>query len=138
MREVVTNHQAKNILVQGVYDPTSAFNNAVQYPLFQELASLHTQNGVNFAWVDLSRLFGAITASMSDFGYTGTTCLLSQNTTVGGCDDPDHFIYWIRQFVPYLSRSPLTFYHRPAGHPSYQTHELINQYTLAVLKSCVL
>ncbi|EIN07776.1 hypothetical protein PUNSTDRAFT_144314 [Punctularia strigosozonata HHB-11173 SS5] len=119
--DIVTVHKAKNILVQSVISPTTAFN-AVQHAVFAALVDQHSQNGVNFAWADLGRLFASITASnssMTEFGYKGMTCLLSQNTTVGGCDDPAHYVYWI------------------PSHPSYQTHELINQYTLAAINECI-
>jgi hypothetical protein len=111
INDIVTVHKAKNILVQSVISPSAAFN-AVQDSVFATLVEQHSKNGVNFAWADLNRLFSRITASnasMAEFGYKGMTCLLSQNTTIGACDDPDHYVYWIRRFLSFMRSLYLSY-----------------------------
>jgi hypothetical protein len=89
--------------------------NALQDQVFAYLRDSHTVNGTNFAFVNLnrsglcglrsihayfspSRLFNAIAAEPASFGYKGNaTCLVSANTIVGGCDDPDHSVFYIRE-----------------------------------------
>ncbi|THU91211.1 hypothetical protein K435DRAFT_820893 [Dendrothele bispora CBS 962.96] len=91
----------------------------LQNRVFSYLRDSKTVNGTNFAFVNLERLFTAIANDPEPFGYKGNaTCLISANTIVGGCDDPDHSVFWI------------------PGHPSQNTHELMNLYTQAVLDEC--
>ncbi|TDL18017.1 hypothetical protein BD410DRAFT_512527 [Rickenella mellea] len=90
-------HGAKNFLIHWVYfaEPNT---DAFQSRIFAGLQQARAKNGINFA----------------------TTCLVSANTMVGGCNDPDHAVFWI------------------PGHPSAVTHELINQYTLQTLSQFLL
>lgn len=49
------------------------------------------------------RLFDSIAADPSAFGYTGNaTCLISANTIVGGCEDPDHSVFYIRKLFLFV------------------------------------
>ncbi|THU79036.1 hypothetical protein K435DRAFT_811053 [Dendrothele bispora CBS 962.96] len=92
---------AKNILFYGMYKShpnTDILQNRVFSAL---LSSRHskTVNGTNFAFVNLERLerlFTAIANDPESFRYKGNaTCLISANTILGGCDDPDHIVFWI-------------------------------------------
>jgi len=110
---------ATNIIVQGMYKFTPEIS-VLQNQVFAYLRESNAVNGTNIAYVNLERLFDTIAANPSAFGYTGNaTCLISANTIVGGCDDPDHSVF----FIP--------------GHPSQNTHRLISEYTMAVLEQCV-
>ncbi|KAJ7505296.1 hypothetical protein B0H11DRAFT_1977949, partial [Mycena galericulata] len=109
------NAGAKNFLIHWVYfqeNVTDTFQDVVQ----QGLQSAHVENGTNFATVNLYNLFTDIQSSPSEWGYTNTTCLASQNFTTFGCDDPDHSIFYIQT------------------NNSSQTHEIINQYTMLTAK----
>lgn len=102
----------------------------LQNRIFAYLRDAHAVNGTNVAFVNLQtyvlcptfdsapaqllqpypqpyRLFGAINATASAFGYTGngtSTCLLSADTTEGGCDDPDTEVFYIRESILIRSR----------------------------------
>ncbi|KAF7313027.1 hypothetical protein MKEN_00987700 [Mycena kentingensis (nom. inval.)] len=110
---------ARNILIHGMYT-THPETDLLQSTVFSYLRDSHAKNGTHFAFVNLNHLFNAIAASPAAFGYSGNaTCLVSANTIVGGCADPDRSVFYI------------------PGHPSMQTHGLINQYTQAVISRCV-
>ncbi|KAL0563821.1 hypothetical protein V5O48_018244 [Marasmius crinis-equi] len=110
---------AKNILVHGMYQ-SHPNTDILQNQIFAYLRESHSVNGTNFAFVNLERLFGSIAADPSPFGYLGNpTCLVSVTSTVGGCSDPDHSVFYIPR------------------HPSQNTHRLISQYTEAVLQKCI-
>ncbi|KAJ7919493.1 hypothetical protein B0H13DRAFT_1989028 [Mycena leptocephala] len=110
---------AKNILIQGMYT-SHPETDLLQSRVFAYLAASRAANGTNVAFVNLERLFSTIAAEPAAFGYAGNaTCLVSANTIVGGCADPDHSVFYI------------------PGHPSMMTHGLINQYTQAVVNDCV-
>jgi hypothetical protein len=69
----------------------------LQSRVFTYLKDSRVANGTNFAFVNLERLFTTIADDPASFGYTGNaTCLVSANTIVGGCDDPDHSVFYIR------------------------------------------
>ncbi|KAJ6482281.1 hypothetical protein C8R47DRAFT_1217937 [Mycena vitilis] len=109
---------AQNILIHGMYT-SHPETDLLQSRIFAYLVASHTANDTNFAFVNLQRLFGAIAAEPEEFGYAGNaTCLVSANTIVGGCADPDHSVFYI------------------PGHPSMMTHGLINEYTQAVVAEC--
>ncbi|KAA1082507.1 hypothetical protein PGT21_005743 [Puccinia graminis f. sp. tritici] len=92
------------------------FNNIV-WNGFKNLKQ--SRRGIKFAYIDLSALFTAIYANPSSFGYKSTgACLKSATTTVGGCSNPDEYLYWI-----------------PA-HPQYQTQRLEADWVRAVLNKC--
>ncbi|KAJ3861487.1 hypothetical protein EV359DRAFT_47075 [Lentinula novae-zelandiae] len=111
-------HCATNILIQGMYKHTPEID-LLQNQIFAYLRESNTVNGTNVAFVNLERLFDTIASDPSAFGYRGNaTCLISANTIVGGCDDPDHSVFWI------------------PGHPSQNSHRLISEYTMAVLEQC--
>ncbi|THU75223.1 hypothetical protein K435DRAFT_814543, partial [Dendrothele bispora CBS 962.96] len=87
---------AKNILIHGMYK-SHPNTDILQNRVFSYLRDSKTVNGTNFAFVNLERLFTAIANDPEPFGYKGNaTCLISANTIVGGCDDPDHSVFWIR------------------------------------------
>ncbi|KAJ7181478.1 hypothetical protein C8R43DRAFT_969260 [Mycena crocata] len=110
---------AKNILIHGMYTSHTE-TDLLQSRVFAYLKDSRAANGTNFAFVNLQRLFSTIAAEPAEFGYEGNpTCLISANTIVGACTDPDHSVFYI------------------PGHPSMVTHGLINQYTAAVVKECV-
>ncbi|KAJ6608118.1 hypothetical protein B0H10DRAFT_2439228 [Mycena sp. CBHHK59/15] len=110
---------ARNILVHGMYT-SHPQTDLLQSQVFAYLKQSHVVNGTNFAFVNLARLFTTIADGPASFGYTGNaTCLVSANTIVGGCDDPDHSVFYI------------------PGHPSLMTHGLMNQYTAEVVNNCV-
>ncbi|KAJ7654918.1 hypothetical protein B0H17DRAFT_1214158 [Mycena rosella] len=110
---------ASNILIHAMYT-SHPETDLLQTRVFAYLRDSHIANGTHFAFVNLERLFGTIAAEPASFGYAGNaTCLVSANTIVGGCADPDHSVFYI------------------PGHPSMMTHGLINEYTAAVLKQCV-
>ncbi|KIK52422.1 hypothetical protein GYMLUDRAFT_49924 [Collybiopsis luxurians FD-317 M1] len=109
---------ATNILVQGMYKHTPEID-VLQNQVFAYLREANAVNGTNIAYVNLERLFDTIAADPAPFGFRGNaTCLISANTIEGGCDDPDHSVFWI------------------PGHPSQNSHRLIYEYTMAVLEQC--
>ncbi|KAJ7455802.1 hypothetical protein FB451DRAFT_1184096 [Mycena latifolia] len=106
---------ASNILIHGMYT-SHPETDLLQSRVFAYLRDSRATNGTHFAFVNLARLFGSIAADPAPFGYAGNaTCLVSANTIVGGCADPDHSVFYI------------------PGHPSMMTHGLINQYTQGVV-----
>ncbi|KAJ6559862.1 hypothetical protein B0H19DRAFT_1145960 [Mycena capillaripes] len=110
---------AKNILIHGMYT-SHPETDLLQSRIFAYIAASRAANGTNVAFVNLERLFSTIAAEPAAFGYTGNaTCLVSANTIVGGCADPDRSVFYI------------------PGHPSMMTHGLINEYTKAVVAGCV-
>ncbi|KAF8882870.1 hypothetical protein BD779DRAFT_1749815 [Infundibulicybe gibba] len=110
---------AKNILIHGMYK-SHPNTDILQNRIFGYLRESRSVNGTNIAFVNLERLFTTIANTPAPFGYLGNpTCLVSSSTTVGGCSDPDHSVFYI------------------PGHPSLTTHRLISQYTMAVLQNCV-
>ncbi|KAJ7212088.1 hypothetical protein GGX14DRAFT_361742 [Mycena pura] len=109
---------AKNFLIHWLYfsnNVTDAFQNVV----YQGLQAAHAENGTNFATVNFANLYNSILANPEEWGYNNNTCLVSQNFTTFGCDDPDHSIFYI------------------PGHPSGTTHEIMNQYTILAVEKCV-
>lgn len=83
------------------------------------MKAMQQSKAIKFAFVDLVPLFKAISSNPGLFGYkSDQACLKSVQTTVGGCPDPDDYLYWI-----------------PA-HPQYQTHRLIADWVRAVLTAC--
>ncbi|KAH0580090.1 hypothetical protein H2248_002900 [Termitomyces sp. 'cryptogamus'] len=111
---------AKNILIHGMYQ-SHPNTDILQDMVFGYLRESHQVNGTVFAYVNLQNLFSAIAGKPASFGYLGNpTCLVSASTTVGGCSDPDHSVFWI------------------PGHPSLTTHQLMSEYTVAVLNKCML
>jgi phospholipase/lecithinase/hemolysin len=111
----------------------------LQSRVFAYLAASRAANGTNVAFVNLERLFSTIAAEPAAFGYAGNaTCLVSANTIVGGCADPDHSVFYIREFFVFsLCWVEERLMRREAGHPSMMTHRLINLYTQAVVNACV-
>ncbi|KAJ6461739.1 hypothetical protein C8R45DRAFT_1027834 [Mycena sanguinolenta] len=110
---------AKNILIHWMYT-SHPETDALQSSVFAYLAASRAANGTNVAFVNLEHLFSTIAAEPAEFGFAGNaTCLISANTIVGGCDNPDTSVFYI------------------PGHPSMMTHGLINDYTQAVVKQCV-
>ncbi|POW12598.1 hypothetical protein PSTT_04287 [Puccinia striiformis] len=80
---------------------------------------LKESKGIQFAYVDLMALYQDIHEDPASFGYKSVeACLKTADTTVGRCDDPDHFLYWI------------------PSHPQYQTQRLMADWVRAVLDKC--
>jgi phospholipase/lecithinase/hemolysin len=76
----------------------------LQSRVFAYLAASRAANGTNVAFVNLERLFSTIAAEPAAFGYAGNaTCLVSANTIVGGCADPDHSVFYIRAFFLFVA-----------------------------------
>ncbi|KAJ7049521.1 hypothetical protein C8F01DRAFT_753654 [Mycena amicta] len=89
---------AKNILIHGMYT-SHPETDLLQSAIFAYLRASHSANQTNFAFANLNNLFDAIAATPAEFRYTGNaTCLVSANTIVGGCADPDRSVFYIREF----------------------------------------
>ncbi|KAF5366395.1 hypothetical protein D9758_009757 [Tetrapyrgos nigripes] len=90
---------AKNILIHGMYK-SHPNTDILQNRVFAYLKESKAVNGTEFAFVNLETLFTAIADNPAAFGYRGNpTCLVSANTIVGGCNDPDHSVFWIRKLA---------------------------------------
>ncbi|KAJ7069717.1 hypothetical protein C8F01DRAFT_524818 [Mycena amicta] len=114
---ILQGNGAKNFLIHWLYTSnniTDAFQNVVH----QGLQAAHAENGTNFVTVNFHNLYTAILDKPEAWGYNNNTCLLSQNFTTGGCDDPDRSIFYI------------------PSHPSATTHEIMNQYTILTAERC--
>ncbi|KAF7288500.1 Carbohydrate esterase family 16 protein [Mycena chlorophos] len=108
---------AKNFLIHWLYEEynvTNAFQDVIQ----QGLQAAHAENGTNFITVDFFNLFSSISAKPEYYGYNNNTCLISQNFTTFGCEDPDYSIFYI------------------PGHPSGTTHEIMSEYTILAAETC--
>ncbi|KAA1097521.1 hypothetical protein PGT21_010166 [Puccinia graminis f. sp. tritici] len=80
---------------------------------------LKESKNIEFAYVDLVALFDAIHADLNSFGYkSDQACLKSPDTTVGGCENPNEYLYWI------------------PSHPQYQTQQLMADWVRTVLEKC--
>jgi len=107
---------------RGVTTPDGeAFKNQI----FSGLASSRQANASDFgfAYVNFDRIWNAVLngpPGYQAFGYNNTgACLIgSGNSTVGMCDDPAHYFYWI------------------PGHPSKQGHRIMADYTEEVVHWC--
>ncbi|KAF9461346.1 tyrosyl-DNA phosphodiesterase-domain-containing protein [Collybia nuda] len=75
---------AKNILIHGMYK-SHPNSDILQNKIFQYLRNAHVMNGTAVAFVNLERLFTAISSDPSPFGYRGNpTCLISTSTSNSG------------------------------------------------------
>ena len=69
--------------------------------IFDGLIDLHRGSPpLNVAFADFSRIWDGVLSSdpgYRAFGYTSTrSCVIGDGTsTVGSCDDPEHYFYWI-------------------------------------------
>ncbi|KAH7333650.1 hypothetical protein B0J17DRAFT_721542 [Rhizoctonia solani] len=84
----------------------------------------HAASGeaLKVGFVDFAYLWDGVvgeTPGYTAFGYKSIgSCLVSSNTTEGGCSDPNHTFYWI------------------PNHPSKQTHRIMADYVEAALSKC--
>lgn len=78
--------------------------------IFDGLHDLHTGSPLlNVAFADFARIWDGVLGpdpGYKVFGYTSTdSCVIGDGTsTVGSCDDPEHYFYWIPGCVCYLVR----------------------------------
>jgi hypothetical protein len=70
--------------------------------IFSGLANFYkaSPNYFGFAYVDYGRIWDAVLngpPGYQAFGYTNTSaCLIGDgSSTIGMCDDPNHYFYWI-------------------------------------------
>jgi len=88
--------------------------------VWRGLKRLQKSKNIQFAYVDISALFTAITHDPHAFGYKSTnSCCKSLFSTEGACTDPNHTLYYM------------------PSHPSKETHRLIAEWVQKVLKNCV-
>ncbi|KAH9846716.1 hypothetical protein C2E23DRAFT_872225 [Lenzites betulinus] len=81
---------------------------------------------LKFAFAEFSRIWDGVLGSdpgFKAFGYVSTDacivdCSLTECTTDGMCDDPEHYFYYI------------------SGHPSKEGHRIMADYVEEVLQSC--
>jgi phospholipase/lecithinase/hemolysin len=102
-----------------------AKGDAYKQAIFDGLGQMGTHSNhaqkLEYAFVDLKTLWNGVleTPGYQAFGYTNdTSCLVSTNSIVGACADPDHTFYWIPE------------------HPSKQTHRIMADYIEQVLYRC--
>lgn len=93
----------RSFLVTDVYGRGvhTAEGDAYVQKIFDGLHDLHygTEN-LNVAFAAFSRIWDGVLGSdpgYEAFGYTTTdSCVIGDGTsTVGSCDDPEHYFYWI-------------------------------------------
>jgi len=68
--------------------------------IFDGLNDLHTGTpSLNVAFADFARIWDGVLGDdpgYKAFGYTNSSsCLTGDQGTVGECDDPKHYFYWI-------------------------------------------
>ena len=70
--------------------------------IFDGLRDLHYKDPaqLNVAFADFSRIWDGVLGpdpGYEAFGYTSTeSCVIGDGkSTVGSCDDPEHYLYWI-------------------------------------------
>jgi len=92
--------------------------------IFDGLNALHISAPyLNVAFADFSRIWDGVLGpdpGHKAFGYTHTeSCVVGDGTsTVGSCNDPAHYFYWI------------------PGHPSKETMRIMADYVEEVIASC--
>ncbi|EGF99581.1 uncharacterized protein MELLADRAFT_94261 [Melampsora larici-populina 98AG31] len=94
-------HQTERLLQAGIRNVVVLSPPMISGPLTQfndiiwtGLKSLRTQNpSIQFAYVDFTTLYSAITANPQSFGYQSTdSCLQSATSTAGACSNPDVYL----------------------------------------------
>ncbi|KIJ64866.1 carbohydrate esterase family 16 protein [Hydnomerulius pinastri MD-312] len=117
---------ARNFLVTDVYGrgTQNAWGQAWIQSIYDGLAAFRSQSPpLNVAFVNFATIWDGVLGSdpgYQAFGYTNTSsCVIGDGTsTVGSCDDPEHYFYWI------------------PGHPSKETHRIMADYIEEVLTQC--
>lgn len=129
---------ARNFMVSDVYGrgTTAPSGEAFKQTIYTGLSEFHETgikiNGtsnpvkVNIAYINLANIWDGVLGSSPGykaFGYNSTDsctqCTASLGcTTIGMCDDPDHYFYWI------------------PGHPSKQTMRIMADYVSEVWAQC--
>ncbi|EGF99579.1 uncharacterized protein MELLADRAFT_112629 [Melampsora larici-populina 98AG31] len=96
--------------------PLVNFNNII----WNGLKALRNRNpAIQFAYVDFTALYSAITSNPRSFGYLSTSsCLPSATSMSGACSNPNVYLY-------YLPR-----------HPQKLTHGLMAEWVQGVLSNC--
>lgn len=108
---------ARSFMVLDVYGrgTVAPSGEAFKQTIFSALHDLHIGENtglprLNVAYVDFSVIWNGVLGSnpgFAAFGYTSTdactTCTEELGcTTVGECDDPEHYFYWIPGYVSFL------------------------------------
>jgi len=91
--------------------------------IFNGLNDLRTATpSLNVAFANFARIWDGVLGPVPGyraFGYTNTSsCITGDDGTVGDCDDPEHYFYWI------------------PGHPSKETMRIMADYVREVLTLC--
>ncbi|KAF9444267.1 carbohydrate esterase family 16 protein [Macrolepiota fuliginosa MF-IS2] len=129
---------ARNFMVLDVYGrgTTAPSGEAFKQSIFTGLSRFH-EDGVqvgdasgavklNVSYINFANIWNGVLGSspgFEAFGYTSTDsctqCTADLGcTTIGMCDDPDHYFYWI------------------PGHPSKETMRIMADYVQEVWKQC--
>jgi len=119
--------------------------------IFNGLNGLHTGTpSLNVAFANFARIWDGVLGSnpgYKAFGYTNSSsCLTGDQGTVGECDDPKHYFYWIEGWVHVLCLSwrlikliELTcfiLFFTLDRHPSNETMRIMADYVEEVLVLC--
>jgi len=115
----------RSFLVTDVYGRGihTATGDAYVQSIFDGLHDLHTGSpSLNVAFANFARIWDGVLGpdpGYRAFGYTNTSsCITGDQGTVGDCDDPKHYFYWI------------------PGHPSKETMRIMADYVEEVLVYC--
>ncbi|KIM80601.1 carbohydrate esterase family 16 protein [Piloderma croceum F 1598] len=114
------NFLVTDVYGRGVHTPDG---DAYVQSIFDGLNDLHTGTpSLNVAFADFARIWDGVLGDdpgYKAFGYTNSSsCLTGDQGTVGECDDPKHYFYWIE------------------GHPSNETMRIMADYVEEVLLLC--
>ncbi|KAI0634479.1 hypothetical protein C8Q77DRAFT_1055451 [Trametes polyzona] len=129
---------ARSFLIADVYGrgTHTPEGDAFVQTVFDGLHALRTNESIacggvggplNFAFAEFSRIWDGVLGpdpGYEAFGYVSTdacivNCSLTECTTDGMCDDPEHYFYYI------------------SGHPSKEGHRIMADYVEEVLARCV-
>lgn len=141
---------ARNFMVLDVYGRgiKAPSGEAFKQTVFNGLHEFHTPANLtipklNVAYVDFATLWAGVLGQnpgFAAFGYTSTdscTKCTPENgcSTIGMCDDPEHFFYWIPGLVFHSFRS--IFLHIIIfSHPSKETGRIMADFVGEVWKQC--
>jgi len=117
---------ARNFLVTDAYGRGihNAWGEAWIQSIFDGLIAFRSRDPpLNVAFVNFAAIWDGVLGpdpGYKAFGYTNTSsCVIGDGTsTVGSCDDPEHYLYWI------------------GGHPSKETHRIMADHVEEVLRQC--
>ena len=113
--------------------------------IFDDLRDLHYRDParLNVAFADFSRIWDGVLGpdpGYEAFGYTSTeSCVIGDGkSTVGSCDDPEHYFYWIPGWVPYTMAFPMKVTNEGTWirHPSKETMRIMADYVVEVIDTC--